>query len=433
MNFVGIWGLLFRLATLAAGPLNPNDVSVAVSAFGFFSGFLTYILTSIVTRKAYIRIQRKVAVVIAAQGASIFLGIMDLVTHATIFGWSNLLFKLGLITWAGSLVPMYILIGRVISIDRVRFPKPTNRFQVRLPWHKQQVTFPPFSSFQKLKDGKTRLFGVGCIDYYLKQATDTSQNLFFPILLVAEKHFRPWRICSRFAAAGMKESESVIYFGFNQPVDIIVEQLAKQLAFLNGSSSEWRAWWTPERIETWRKKFEHLYVIDCNSSWIGGRSKAASRESLESPVKEFLPSVRKRMLRSDPRDVIGLSACYDKALRRAIREMIRDEGVFVRVVYDSISDLLQYSDPQLAMQFIKHNMVWEDKNNANSLYLYIPDVPQANPSNPVDEAFLRWNAYCEINFKCEDSEKERILIDDLFLKREEGYISMQDNDYVLKT
>jgi len=434
---------------LAAGPIEAADVRAAVGAFGFFSGFLIYILTSIASRKAYVRIQRKVTVVITVQGFSLFLGIMDLATQASFLGWSNFLFKSSLITWTVSLIPLYYLLDQVVSIDRIKFKKPTEP-RLRAPWRRSATTWPPFSMFQDLKatPRSTKQFGVGCVDHYLKLATKGGHRLFFPILVVAEKHFRPWRICLRFAAAGLSDDERVIYFSFNQPPDIIVSQLAAQFAFLKGSDSDWRSWWRKKENEDSMHKFENLYIVDCCSPWIGSRASHASQkpseEEQKSPEKKLLIVVQsnRHIFRSDPRDPVALGSKYEKALRKVIHDSASppsqsgkpvSQSVFVRVVYDSISDLLQYGDPQLTMQLIKHNMVWEDQNRANSLYLYIRDVPRPGLSMPVDIGFLRWNAYCEVDFEYQKTH-EYMSIESLFSeKKGPVMIKEMNNDWVLKS
>lgn len=41
----------------------------------------------------------------------------------------------------------------------------------------------------------------------------------------------------------------------------------------------------------------------------------------------------------------------------------------LRVVYDAISDFVSLTDFQLAMQYIRHNMGWENESHVESLYL----------------------------------------------------------------
>src|SRR2546425_4147150 len=106
------------------GPIAAEEARSVVTAFGFFSSFLTYILTTIVARKAYVRIQRLSAAVIAAQWSSLFLAILGLVTHLELFGWSDFLLKLALISWTGSLLVLFNVIWQIISVDRVKFRKP---------------------------------------------------------------------------------------------------------------------------------------------------------------------------------------------------------------------------------------------------------------------------------------------------------------------
>jgi hypothetical protein len=420
-----VWQTVLSLFLQLAMPVSSQAVSAAVSAFGFFGGFLTYLLTSIAARKAYIRIQRSVVIVLAAQWVATFFGILDLVTQLAVLGWSNILFKLALIVWAVSLFPLYHLVDQVISIDRIKFKKPTKPRSARRLYLKHTSDWPlPFGQFQTTTGDKWSIkqFGVDSVDHYLKEASTEKQPLFFPILLVAGKHFRPWRICSRYAAAGLRADETVIYFGFNQPRDIIVDQLVRRYASLSGSGSDWRSWWKNNAAEI--QKFKRLYIIDCYTSWIGN---ASSRVVNESPVKDILPLLRK--FQCDPRDAIGLGSCYE----RVLSEVIHNRALSVRAVYDSISDFLQYGDPQLAMQLIKHNMVWEDQNSVSSLYLYIPNVPKSDSSSPVDINFLRWNAYCEINFEYDEKEeKEHLHVEGLFSERKGCEIVMEDGDYVLK-
>ena len=134
---------------------------------------------------------------------------------------------------------------------------------------------------------------------------------------------------------------------------------------------------------------------------------------------------------SDPRDAIQLAESYKRALKSLLDVKVRS----LRVVYDSISDFVEYSDPQLALQFIKHNMVWEDWNRANSLYLYVQNVPQPSSQNPVDREFLRWNSYCELSLEYDSKiQSEKMFIDGLFPERVERNIRMDlTRDYVEQT
>jgi hypothetical protein len=120
-----------------------------------------------------------------------------------------------------------------------------------------------------------------------------------------------------------------------------------------------------------------------------------------------------------------LSRQYKGALEEFVGKGIRR----IRVVYDSISDFLIYSDPQLAVQFIKHNMVWEDQMKVSSLYVYIPGVPQPREENPVDEGFLRWNSYCVVEFKHLKQGKDAMILEGLSTKRTHKLVKSQDSDY----
>jgi hypothetical protein len=73
--------------------------------------------------------------------------------------------------------------------------------------------------------------------------------------------------------------------------------------------------------------------------------------------------------------------------------------------------------PQLALQFITHNMFWEDKIRISSLYIHILEVAQRGGQKIVDENFLLWSSHCVISFKNEERGLDIVAIEGLSPER----------------
>ncbi len=392
------------ISQLLQDPLDPMAARAVVSALAFVNALLTYVLATVISRKAFVRLQKLAIIAIAALVASLGLGISSLLFPLQVRGFWPFLLRLSLVIWLLGLGVISYLVFRVLSIDRLKFRKPLSSFE-------------PFQQQSAVKN-----FGVECIDYFLQDATKTGNSLLFPILLIAGKAFFPWRIGNRFAAAGLLNNEGAIYFAFNQPPSVILTQLAKQFALLAGSTPDTKAWWMDHR--GFVRNFANLVVVDCYSSWTGTVKRGASLDDVADELANWAQT-----LRSDPRDAVGLTRQYNKAVR-----LLRNQVRGVRVVYDSISDFLAFSDPQTATQFIKHSMVWEDISRANSLYLYVPGVPQTNPSQPVDVEFLRWNSFCVVELTGDQMGTKSVAITGLYQEVKKHTIELDPtkSDYVLK-
>jgi len=360
-------------------PLDPDNVRIAVQAIAFVTSFLIYILTIVVARKVYIRLQRQAFFISLILIASLILSILELVTSVTVFGISNPFLKSGLAVWGVGLVMLVLLMGDILSTDRATFKKP--------------CVSKPFENFQDVNSNQVSDFGLSCVDSHFKDATSRKRRIFFPILLIADKSFSPWRFAARFAVAGLKDPNDgggLVYFALNQPADVVIDQLAQR--FVNIAHPEETnegSYWNPAKGGTAPRNLESVVVIDCHSKWLEKAGTPTHKCEYELAHRQV------QVLRSDPRDPFELSRKYERAIQTLMGKGVRR----IRVVYDSISDFLIYSDPQLAVQFIKHNMVWENQVGVSSLYLYTPGVPHSSDENVVDESFLRWNSNCVIEFK----------------------------------
>jgi len=396
-----------------------------VTSLAFVTSFTTYVLANVVSRKVYIRLQRRAIFVVFFLFSSLVLGIAELAQSISVFDISNFLLKLSFVFWIPGLILLMALLRNTLSVDRISFKKPKASFPL-----KSRILFSlkklfinhtlkkpearlPLQSFQDMGNKSICKFGLICVDEFFQKATHEkpAARLYFPILLIAEKCFRPWRMAARFAVAGLafgNPKEGLIYFAFNQPADIVIDQLARRFVNLIDPEQDPQQYWKSLNGTKASEKFEQVFVIDCHSKWLAKEA----RHLHECEFPEAHSQVQ--VLYSDPRDPFSLADNYMQALERLLNKNVQR----IRVVYDSISDFLIYSDPQLALQFIKHNMVWEDRMRISSLYIHIPGVGQAEGPKTVDQNFLQWSAYCVISFKHkEEPEQDIVTIEGLFPER----------------
>jgi hypothetical protein len=416
--------LLAALWQYIQSPVAQDSIRSIVTSLAFVTSFITYVLANVISRKIYIRLQSRAIAVVFLLFSSLVLGIAELVQSISLFGISNFLLKLSFVFWIPGLILLMALVRNMLSVDRASFKKPKASMPLksrivlllRMLLTNRAIKKPearfPLKSFQDIRNRSICKFGLSCVDKHFKVATlkKRAERLYFPILLVAEKYFRPWRMAARFAVAGLafeKEKEGLIYFAFNQPADIVIDQLAKRLVNVIDPKQDPEQYWKPLNGTQGPKKFEQVVVIDCHSKWLEKDTRYLHEYEFPEAHKQV------QILYSDPRDPFNLANKYKQALEMLLGKNIQR----IRVIYDSVSDFLIYSDPQLALQFIKHNMVWEDRMKISSLYVYIPGVPQNGGQKPVDEKFLKWNSYCVVEFKHKEQEPDTLIIEGLFPER----------------
>jgi hypothetical protein len=65
------------------------------------------------------------------------------------------------------------------------------------------------------------------------------------------------------------------------------------------------------------------------------------------------------------------------------------------VVYDALSDFLSFTDEQIAIQYLRHNMFLEEKHNISSMYIYRLNTLQNN----FYDGYLTWFVNCVFYFE----------------------------------
>jgi hypothetical protein len=93
----------------------------------------------------------------------------------------------------------------------------------------------------------------------------------------------------------------------------------------------------------------------------------------------------------DPRNPHDLNKRYEKALVSLSKRKCES----VCVVYDALSDFLCFTDEQIAIQYLRHNMYWEEEKNVSSIYLFRQNTVQ----NKFLEEYIIWFAKAVFYFE----------------------------------
>lgn len=198
-------------------------------------------------------------------------------------------------------------------------------------------------------------FGFDCLDSTIKQAQAENPGIWiYPLILAADETWRPWRIAERFRNNAITENAGVIWFHFARPP-------------------------SRNRIE------RNLIDIDCFSPFT---NQGNTKDDLENGI-----------LFADPRNPHDLNEKYEKALKKL------NEYEKLCVVYDALSDFLYFSDTEIAAQYLRHNMDWEEKNNVRSLYIF-----RTQTLKPDLEQYILWFSNAVITLMTEEKTKEPVML-----------------------
>jgi len=131
---------------------------------------------------------------------------------------------------------------------------------------------------------------------------------------------------------------------------------------------------------------ENLVIIDCYTL-------LARRDEV--------PDDRCKVISADPTNPHNLDSRYEAA-----HTYLREKGyTSLRVVFDSLSDFLALTDTLMGTKYLRHNMVWEEDSNIESLYMFRPKTL----ASEVEEYFL-WFANSKLKLKGKKDPKDNYYL-----------------------
>ena len=359
LKYPSVGGLDFMFDQLLnlAWEAQPDPSKVA-QIQGFANSVITFILTNVLERRAFVHWRTRTWIIFMILWASFVLCLFDVFLQPpenSPIPFHRLLTKMSLFIWIVGICYMIFIMKQIVSTT------PSTRGHSRL------TSLIPFCT-------KTlSCFGVPFVDDLIR-ARDISDKLIFPLAVISQRTASGLRVAQKFFTEGLQgDSDGAgVYLTFTRPWSIIDEQISKRLEDVH---------------ETWRSR---VVVVDCYSHlYLSKQLGTFSHNGL-------------KVVCCDPRDPTKVQQELEAALSSLQYQQARGKSCAVRVVYDSLSDLLAVADQELVVTYLRRSIVWEEQYAIKSLYLVWHDLLK----EPVSDDYLAWFGNTVLWLK---SENERLV------------------------
>ncbi len=133
--------------------------------------------------------------------------------------------------------------------------------------------------------------------------------------------------------------------------------------------------------------FDNIIFVDCYSL-------DSEKESWNKKLKESNLHYANSY---DPHEI-------NKKYENALSELEKKGCNGIRVTYDAISDFLAFTDFQIATQYLRHNMGFEQRRKIQSLYLLRRGTMEKN-----DEEYFLWFANGVLEMSASTKEEKEVI------------------------
>lgn len=343
------------LIEILTAKIGSTTLSAIVGALGLANSITTLSVLQVLGRRLLVRWRRWSWAALLLLWLGIVPTLLELVYpfNQSLAGVTaaNLGTKLGLLFWLVGLVILLFVSYKVLAADFIGFDKPEEKF---LPGVE---------------------FGVPVLDTVLAQARKHGKTLFFPVLLITERSVNPHRFAQKFLTKGIQAGGAGIYITFTRPAGIIIGQLSRSGVDL-------------------ATHHQQLIILDACTPIVTGlhSGTAATRPEFHGVT----------VIQADPRNPHDVNKRYEQAVRMVLRRGYNK----LRVIYDSFSDFLLFTDADLIMTYLRHNMVWEELAGVESIYILWPETLD----KPVKDTYLVWFANTPIWVKAEGEHLQMTIV-----------------------
>lgn len=290
------------------GPESAEVIIGIGQILGIITSIVTIVITYVIERKALVRWRIRLFKALGILWSGIILIIFSLIIPFNLF-YNEINFY--------NIVALIAIVIWIIGIIYLMY----------IFYHICRLELIHFSKPDLVFDEFKSSFQAECIDSLIESAASEKKKLSFPVILAADESWRPWNIGLKFAKDALEKGAGVIFFSFVRPAPHIVKQLK-----VNHSAN--------------------LIIIDCFTPLSYNNQTAESGNCV---------------LYADPRNPHDLNEKYEIALSYLSNKTNKN---MMAVVYDTLSEFLFFSDKELAIQYLRHNMFWEEEHNIHSLYIF---------------------------------------------------------------
>jgi hypothetical protein len=359
---------------------------------GFVNAFLSLAITQSFSRRAFIRWRLHLLVCLCLLWIAVVFILVDV--YAIIINPEHIFYfsTLGMIFWITGVFLLLWILFKIFLIDQLCFTITCCA-----------CDFEKFETHFWKKEGDNT-----CIDTEIiginnnpkpGEKKDSTKYPYYPIILEADESWRPWEIAGDFAVNALHDGAGVIWFGFARPPQensVLIRKIKERY---------------PDDLVKFKEKIIHIDCFDPGKNL----NKNANKNLPCILCKTFsgCGSICERIqyglnlspmgniLFADPRNPDEIDRQYSKAVKH-LRETLQCTKLCV--VYDPVTDFLNFTDIEMASRYLRVAMAWEEQKYIHSLYIMRMGV-----LDPRLEQYIFWFANTVITLKTKDGNPTMVI------------------------
>ena len=358
--------------------LDEPGIARILTIFVIANSLFSLIVPIVIKRESLRNKRKNLIVSLFCLWASVFVILIEIIRGepyylASFPDFPNPFTRIAIIPWIFGVVYLLQTTYATLTIDNIQFEKEKLDFKQKNP---EQWGFESINN----------------------QLSQRDKDIYFPIIVLADEATRPWKILLRFIVSSLsydnsndrrsentKNCPGAIYFTFTRPASEIKNMLESELSKMIEEDSNIEE----NKILGGEVNIDNVIFIDCYSL---DAEKGLWNNNLKKENLYYANSF-------DPHEI---NKKYEKALKK-----LRDRGCNnIRVAYDSISDFLTFTDFQIATQYLRHNMGFEQRREIQSLYLFRSGTMQKEK-----EEYFLWfaNGVLQMKSKTTEDPKKQVI------------------------
>ncbi len=331
--------------------LDQTGLSRIITIFIITNSLFSLVIPITIKRKALRNRKKDLVFSLFALWVSVFLILLEIIRGEPYYllsfpDFANPFTRFAVIIWG---VGVFYLLKTTIAtlyVDTIKFQKKDIKFQHNNP----------------------KNWGIKLLNDKLSTA---DKDIYFPMIVLGDESSRPWKVLLRFVLSAfaskpqnnekVKEKEiGSIYFTFTRLASEIKDKML--IPELNKMVDEGLI--QSKTDVNWK----NIIFIDCYT--LKTERKLWNGNMKDSPIYY-----------ADSYNPHEINEKYEKALKK----LFTSNCGHIRVVYDAISDFLKFTDFQIATQYLRHNMGFEQRKGIESLYLF-----RMGTMDKIEEEYFLW-------------------------------------------
>ena len=350
--------------------LDQTGLSRIITIFIIASSLFSLVIPITIKREALRNRKNDLVFSLFALWISVFLVLLEIIRGEPYYlltypDFANPFTRFAVIIWCVGVFYLLKTTVATLSVDTIKFQKDDLKFQHNNP-----------------KD-----WGIKVLNDKLSTA---DKDIYFPMIVLGDETSRPWKVLLRFILSEFvvkpikndtekKRETGAIYFTFTRPASEIEEMLKEELDKM-----------VVEKLINSKDdvNWNNILFVDCYT--------LKSKRKLWNGKKTNCT-----VYYADSYNPHKINEKYEEALKK----LSESNCGHIRVAYDAISDFLKFTDFQIATQYLRHNMGFEQRNGVESLYLF-----RMGTMDKIKEEYFLWFSNGLLRLKQEtDSKNDEIL------------------------